>query len=150
MRRHPQSRRPIFTWHTGLPYSIVVSGNPANTGTTGIVSRPNLIGDPFSTPWSVDQAFNTAAYARQPLYTYGNLGRNTVTIHPTTNLDLVLSKIFKLTERMRLQARFEAFNSTNTPPFTTAPANSLGTNGFGRITAAGAPRQLQFGLKLIF
>jgi hypothetical protein len=66
-----------------------------------------------------------------------------------TNLDL-LSKILTISERVRLQARFEAFNSTNTPPFTTAPNATVGTNSFGQKTAAGAPRQLQFGLKALF
>ncbi len=140
----------IFTRHTGLPYSIVDSGNPANTGSIAIVDRPNLVGNPYSTPWSVGQAFNPAAFAIQPLYTYGSLGRNTMSLPTITNLDLILSKIFNVTERVRLQARFEVFNSTNTPPFTTAPNATVGTNGFGQTTAAGAPRQLQFGLKAIF
>lgn len=140
----------IFTHHTGLPYSVIDSGNPANTGSFTVVNRPNLVGNPYAVPWSVNQAFNPAAFAIQPAYTYGSLGRNTMMIHPTTNLDLVLSKIFSLTERVRLQARFEAFNSTNTPPFTSAPNATVGTNGFGQITAAGAPRQLQFALKVLF
>jgi hypothetical protein len=55
-----------------------------------------------------------------------------------------------VTERVRLQARFEVFNSSNTPPFTSAPDATVGTNGFGQTTAAGAPRQLQFGLKALF
>jgi hypothetical protein len=140
----------IFTYHTGLPYSIVDSGNPANTGSFTVVNRPNVVGDPNATPWSVGEAFNTAAFAIQPAYTYGSLGRNTILIHPTTDLDLILSKIFTLTERVRLQARFEAFNATNTPPFTSAPKTTVGANGFGQITAAGAPRELQFALKVLF
>ncbi len=67
-----------------------------------------------------------------------------------SNLDLILSKIFNVTERVRLQARFEVFNSSNTPPFTTAPSATVGTKAFGQTTAAGNPRQLQFGLKALF
>jgi len=140
----------IFTRHTGLPYSIVDSGNPANTGTFTIVDRPNLVGNPYSTPWSVAQAFNPAAFAIQPAYTYGSLGRNTMVLPTITNLDLILSKIFTITERVHLQARFEVFNTTNTPPFTGAPNATVGTNGFAQTTAAGAPRELQFGLKALF
>jgi hypothetical protein len=140
----------IFTWHTGLPYSVVDSGNPANTGTFTVVDRPNLVGNSYSVPWSVNQAFNPSAFAIQPEYTYGSLGRNTIVMPDVTNLDLILSKLFILTERVHLQARFEVFNSTNTPPFTTAPNATVGTNGFGQTTAAGAPRQLQFGLKVLF
>ncbi len=140
----------IFTRRSGLPYSIVDSGNPANAGTINIVSRPNLVGDPWSVAWSPSHAFNTAAFATQPLYTYGNLGRNTMNMPRVSNLDLILSKVFDITERVRLQARFEAFNASNTPPFTSAPGATVGTNSFGVTSAAGAPRQLQFGLKAIF
>jgi hypothetical protein len=140
----------IFTRHSGLPYTIIDNGNPANTGSISIISRPNLVGNPYSVPWSVGQAFNTAAFAAQPLYTYGSLGRNTMTLHDVTNLDLILSKIFTITERVHLQARFEVFNSTNTPPFTSAPGTTAGTGAFGVTSATGNPRQLQFGLKAMF
>jgi hypothetical protein len=140
----------LFTWHTGLPYSIADSGNPANTGSLAVVNRPNVIGNPLSMPWSVAEAFNTSAFAIQPAYTYGSLGRNTMLLHPISNLDLIVSKVFTLTDRVRLQARFEAFNATNTPPFTSAPNATVGTNGFGQIQAAGPARELQFALKLLF
>lgn len=77
----------------------------------------------------------------------GHLGRNTETTPDVSDLDLILSKIFTFTERIRLQMRFEVFNSTNTPPFTTAPNATVATNGFGQTTAASAPRELQFALK---
>jgi hypothetical protein len=140
----------IFTRHSGLPYTIIDNGNPANTGSISIIDRPNLVGNPFSVPWSVQQAFNTAAFAPQLPYTYGSLGRNTMTMPNVTNLDMILSKVFNITERVRLQGRFEVFNTTNTPPFTTAPGATVGTTSFGVTSAAGPPRQLQFGLKALF
>ncbi len=140
----------IFSRRTGLPYTIVDASNPANTGSISIESRPNVVGDPYSVSWTPAHAFNTAAFAVQPLYTYGSLGRNTMTMPSVSNLDLILSKFFAITERVRLQGRFEVFNSTNTPPFTSAPAASVGNNNFGQTTSAGAPRQLQFGLKALF
>jgi hypothetical protein len=140
----------IFTRRSGLPYTIVDAGNPANSGTITIESRPNLVGDPHSVPWTVQQAFNTAAFAVQPLYTYGSLGRNTMTMPQVSNLDAILAKIFPITERVTLQGRFEAFNASNTPPFTAAPGTTLGNNTFGITSSAGPPRQLQFGLKLLF
>jgi hypothetical protein len=140
----------IFTRRTGLPYSLIDNGNPANSGSINVVDRPNVVGDPYSTPWSVQHAFNPAAFAVQAPYTYGNLGRNTMSLRRVSNMDVVLSKIFNITERIRLQTRFEAFNITNTPPFTSAPNTTAGTNGFGQTSAAGVPRELQLGLKLLF
>ncbi|HEX4749447.1 MAG TPA: TonB-dependent receptor [Bryobacteraceae bacterium] len=140
----------IFTRHSGLPYTIIDNGNPANTGSISIISRPNLVGNPYSVPWSVQQAFNTAAFAIQPLYTYGSLGRNTMSTPDVTNLDMLLAKIFNITERVSLQGRFEVFNATNTPPFTSAPGATVGTSSFGVTSAAGPPRQLQFGVKILF
>ena len=140
----------IFTRRSGLPYSLIDTGNPANSGNITIVDRPNVVGNPNTVPFTVAEAFNTAAFALAPAYTYGSLGRNTMSMQQVSNLDLVLSKIFNITERVRLQGRFEAFNSTNTPPFTSPPNTTVGTNGFGQTTGAGTPRQLQFALKLLF
>jgi hypothetical protein len=36
-------------------------GNPANTGTYGVVSRPNVVGDPYAGNRTVDLDFNPAA-----------------------------------------------------------------------------------------
>jgi hypothetical protein len=139
----------IFTAHSGLPYSIVVSGNPANTGTVNEVNRPNLVGDPFAGARSLNADFNQAAFAPNGLYQYGNLGRNTMDQRGSVNLDFIALKNFRIAERVKLEFRFEAFNATNTPPFN-VPNATVGTAGFGAITGAGTPRNLQFGLKLVF
>ena len=139
----------IFTAHSGVPYSIAVSGNPANTGSVNVVNRPNLVGDPLSGERTLTADFNTAAFAANPAFTLGNLGRNTMTTRGRVNFDFIAQKNFTLTERFHLEFRFEAFNATNTPPFG-APNSVLGTGGFGQITSAGQPRNLQLGLKLVF
>lgn len=139
----------IFTARTGLPYTIVASGNNANTGSVAVINRPNVVGDPFAGTRSLAADFNIAAFAPNGQYQYGSLGRNTMSARGQANLDFIATKSFRLTERFNLDFRFEAFNATNTPPFG-APNATLGTNGFGSITSAGAPRNLQFGLKLLF
>jgi hypothetical protein len=66
-----------------------------------------------------------------------------------------LSRRFSLSERYRLEARFEAFNMVNHTNFA-APAATLSSSSFGRITSQavvnGQPdyRTLQFALKIYF
>ncbi len=132
---------------TGIPYSI---SNAAARANTGGGDRPNLVGDPNSGfQQSVYQWFNTAAFAPQPLYTFGNVGRNTMHAPGRRSLDLSVHKEFRISERMTLQFRMEAFNVTNTPPFG-APGSALGSATFGVISSAGLPRNMQAALKLVF
>lgn len=139
----------IITWASGRPYSLTVSGNPANTGSIGVVNRPNLVGDPSAGERTLQQDFNTAAFAPNAQYTIGNLGRNTMRQRSFFGWDFSAMKNIPLHERIALQFRFEAFQFTNTPRFGQA-GNGLGTNNFGTITSADTPRNLQLGMKLIW
>jgi outer membrane receptor protein involved in Fe transport len=140
----------IITRASGRPYSVVNSGNPANTGTFNIVSRPNLVGDPYSGyTRSLGQDFNSADFVATPPYALGSEGRNELRQRGFFNWDFSAHKEFRLHERMRLQFRFEAFAFTNTPRFGQAGA-TLATAIFGKITSADTPRNLQFGLKLVW
>jgi hypothetical protein len=139
----------IFTKASGRPYSIINSGNPANTGTFGVVSRPNVIGDPYGVTRTLERDFNTADFVATPQFVLGNLGRNTMRQRGFFNWDFSAHKEFQLQERIKLQFRFEAFTFTNTPRFGQAGA-TLTTAQFGKITSADTPRQLQFGLKLVW
>jgi hypothetical protein len=128
----------------------VVSGNPANTGSYTVVQRPDVIGSPFDNfSRTLAQDFNTAAFARPANFTYGSAGRNILRGRPQFNWDFSALKNFQIVERLRLQFRFEAFTLTNTQRFG-APGNVLGTAAFGVISSAAVPRNLQFGLKLIW
>jgi hypothetical protein len=139
----------IVTWASGQPFSITVSGNPANIGDRVVVNRPNLVGDPYGITRTLQTDFNPAAFAANAQYTLGNLGRNTLLNRPDFNWDFSALKDFRLLERLRLQFRFEAFHASNTPRFN-QPGATLGTTGFGAITSAETPRNLQFGAKLIW
>lgn len=138
----------ITTLTSGQPLGLTVLGDPANTGDT---NRPNVVGD-----WrlsraerTLDRFFNTSAFVPNPAFTYGNAGRNILEQPGLVNFDFATFKRFTLTERLAMQFRFEAFNFFNTPYFA-APNSQVGNINFGRITGAGRPRNLQFGLKLIF
>jgi hypothetical protein len=139
----------IVTLASGKPYSVVNSGNPANTGTFNVVSRPNVVGDPYSTPRTLDADFNTAAFVATPPFVLGNEGRNVMRQRGFFNWDFSAHKEFSVNDRMRLQFRFESFAFTNTPRFGEA-GGVLGTANFGKITSADTPRNMQFGLKLVW
>ena len=84
-----------------------------------------------------------------PFGSYGNMGRNTLVSPGITLVDFSLFKNTYITERVNLQFRTEFFNIANHPIFRT-PNQSVDRGGFGAITAAEDPRQVQFGLKLIW
>lgn len=138
----------ITTVSSGLPMGITVQGDPANTGDT---NRPDVVGNPnlSSSERSLDRWFNTDAFVRNVQYTYGNAGRNVLDQPGRFQTDVGVFKLFSITERVGLQFRAEAFNLTNTPGFG-APVSALGDPNFGRIQLAGRPRNLQFGMKVLF
>lgn len=66
------------------------------------------------------------------------------------NLDLSLSKEFKIREGMELQVRAEMFNATNTPRFA-FPSTGWGSEDFGTITSTtGNFRKMQIGARFQF
>jgi Carboxypeptidase regulatory-like domain len=139
----------IVVWSSGLPYSATVQGNQANTGTFDVVNRPNITEDIHAGDRTLDRDFNTTAFATNAQYTVGNAGRNILRGRSSFNWDFSALRDFALRERLKLQFRFEAFHFSNTPRFGQAGA-VVGTANFGRITSADTPRNLQFGLKLIW
>jgi hypothetical protein len=138
----------ITTLSSGRVVNLSVRGNPANTGGP---NRPNVVGD-----WrldegerSIDRWFNTAAFVPNPQFTYGNAGRNLLIGPGEVNFDLAVFKTFAIRESLRLQFRAEAFNAMNTPQFG-VPNAEVGNPELGIIESADRPRNLQFGLKLVF
>jgi hypothetical protein len=114
------------------------------------VQRPNRTGNPndFSNR-SAGEWFNTAAFQLAPQFTIGNSSRNPVRGPGLQEADLMVGKTFRLTERLRLEFRAEAFNVSNTPPLND-PSGSFGSAAFGTITSAGNPRDFEFAAKVHF
>jgi hypothetical protein len=95
------------------------------------------------------------------LGTFGNLGRNALRGPGSVNIDVALSRIFKVKGRYALQIRAEAFNllnhanfvgaisPTGQPSFSTMNTN-LSSSTYGQVEAAFDPRLLQFAMKLSF
>ncbi|MEP7351924.1 MAG: carboxypeptidase regulatory-like domain-containing protein [Acidobacteriota bacterium] len=114
------------------------------------VQRPNRNGNPndFATR-SVAKYFDTSRFSTAPQFVIGSSSRNPVRGPGLQNADLMIGKIFKLSERMRLEFRAEAFNVSNTPPLND-PNGSFGNAAFGSITSAGNPRVFEGVGKLHF
>jgi hypothetical protein len=82
------------------------------------------------------------------------MGRNTGRGFDSASLDLRLSRKFRMTDRLGLEAIAEGFNVLNRSNLQ-IPNNTFGTGqtplpSFGRPTAASDPRQIQLGLRLSF
>jgi len=82
------------------------------------------------------------------------LGRNTERSNWTKNFDMNVFKVFRFTERFRLEYRVEAFNVFNHPQFTGLPprnvTSSLAGQYFNFNLLNGGGRQMRMGLKLLF
>ena len=137
---------PIVTVDTGTPLNLTVNGDPLNSGQT---DRPNVLGDWHRANPTVQEWFNTSAFQPNAKYQFGNTGRNVLRGPGLFNLDLAAHKTFRLTESASVQLRLESFNTTNTPALG-APNTQVGDPSFGQISSAGAPRDNQIALKILF
>ena len=138
----------IVTWLSGRPFT------PQYSAAEVAQQRPDRAGDPEANI-PAGLAFNPAAFAR-PVATaqkpnlYGNAGRN-ILIGPVFNdVDLSLSKSFRLTRGVRMQVRMEVFNLLNTANFQ-VPVFLLDRSDVGTYTStANEAREWQFALKVVF
>jgi hypothetical protein len=100
---------------------------------------------------SIVQWFNPAAFAVPAPFTFGNSARGILFGPGQTIIDLSVLKNTKITERVTLQFRAEAFNLPNTPSFGLPASNISVPSTVGRISSTTVPaRSIQFGLKLLF
>lgn len=112
--------------------------------------KPLLTCNPNSGPHTLQQWFNTACVQQPGPNQFGDYSAtNAIVDDPMRNLNFSLVKYFHTFEQQRLQFRAEFFNAFNHPLFG-APDGTRGDPGFGTITYAGAPRQIQFALKYEF
>lgn len=146
----------ITTFQTGTPL-LLTAANNSNAFSDG--ERPNnngtsaLLGGSIIDRVNNHQYFNTSVFSQPDAFTFGTTSRTLPDVRAPgiRNLDLSMFKNFKPMERLTVQFRAEAFNVTNTVQFA-APGTGLNTPAtFGVISGqANSPRQMQFGLKLLF
>ena len=65
-------------------------------------------------------------------------------------MDLSLARNIRIREGHSLNFRFETFNSTNHPNWSTPAADARSAATFGVDTSAKTMRELQLGLKYVF
>ena len=83
-------------------------------------------------------------------FTYGNMARNALFAPGDIVFDVSFLKNFSIVERVKSQFRAEFFNFPNHTNLG-GPATNISTpSTIGKISSAGDPRQIQFGLKFLF
>lgn len=140
----------IVRVQSGSPLAVTQATNLNAFAGFGI-QRPNLLASPVlpAGQRSTSRWFHTAAFSQSPQFTLGSASRNPVVGPGYKTLDLMLGKSLRLTERVILELRAEAFNTTNTPPLGN-PNASFGNAAFGTITTALDPRVFEFVGKIRF
>jgi hypothetical protein len=150
----------IYSASSGEPLGII---SPSDTSGTGVmkqnVDRANCITKPaFNSGGTVDQWFDTSAYAVPATYTYGTCsGSPGVRAPGVNNFDFSVFKSITAgaEERYRIQFRAEFFNLFNKAEFAPSSASSafetVTNPGFGALTSLlHDPREIQFALKFLF
>ncbi len=153
----------IYTFQSGSPFGVTVlngardvKGDNAADATlyadlVGAPDHPNrgepALGGRRGVLWT-----NEDGFAAPAPFTLGNAGRKVPgTLGPGTPhiFNIALSKNTQVSERLRIQFRWETFNSFNTPEFNN-PRDQVGQSGFGVVNAGNSHREMQMGLKLYF
>ena len=142
----------IWTWQSGLPFTVASGVDNARTGTGG--QRADQVGDAElpgdrSRGEQIQQWFNTAAFVPNALGTFGSVGRNAMRGPRFATVDVGLQKTFPLTGSLKTQFRFEAFNVLNNVNLG-LPVGALNNGNYGRILTADSPRILQLALRVMF
>jgi len=167
----------IVTARSATPVDVFARDDV--TGGFETLIRPDLVqGVPLyieDTNVAGGRRFNPAAFIDPPSGSrQGNLGRNVLRGFPVFQVDLALRRQFKLTERLGMQLRAEAFNVFNHPNFgdpfagnfsnflpspffgqsTQMLGRSLGSGGtsggFNPLYQVGGPRSIQLALRVQF
>lgn len=113
--------------------------------------RPQRLGSGKLSNPTINEWFDYTALTAPGCFCYGDTARNILSGPGLRDWDFSLSKEFPVRERIRIQFRAEFFNLTNTPAFGLPIADvQAGPGVSGAIFSAGAPREVQFALKLYF
>jgi hypothetical protein len=133
----------IVRLQTGQYYSI--------TGSTAEGTRraDYLGGSLYPSNQGPNNWFNTADFAAAPVSRLGDSGTGMVEGPPLRVLNLSLAKNFRYKERFNLKYQADFFNAINIANFS-GLGTTVTSGGFGTLSSAYPPRQIQMSLKLTF
>ena len=157
----------IYTRQSGGPFTVKLGGDRAFTGNavagaTQGGQRPNYVAAPGCTPraaaGNIDNYIMTQCFGFPAAGVLGNLGRNTLRMPVFRNLDFSVFKNQNLWgEKLKAQLRVEMFNILNntnlqnqTLTIFDGSGNLVSNVGQPHGPTVNAPRQIQFGLRLLF
>jgi hypothetical protein len=148
----------IVTVQDGLPFTALTGFNRSGSKAGVASDRPNLLPGVNGVPilGGPNHYYDPTVFSLPNTGFYGNVGRNTLIGPGLAETDVSLTKVFPITEGVKLDFRAEFFNLPNRANFG-LPGNQIFTSTGARNGSAGAisttnttSRQLQFGLKLLF
>lgn len=119
------------------------------TATPGLATRPDRVASDITGPKTVQQWFNTNAFAAPAAGFFGNAAPGSIAGPGTIDFDMALYKDFKIGERQKFQFRGELFNIFNHSNFS-GVSTSVGAGNFGAITGARDPRIAELALRYEF
>ena len=128
----------FLTIRSGLRFNIASEVSLLNNGQSNRSNRicNGNLSDPTVNAW-----FDTSCFVDVLVPdTYGNTGINPLHTDALQQLDSSLFKTFKLTERMNLQFRADAFNTFNHPNFA-APDATVGDPSAGQVFSTSVDNQ---------
>jgi len=151
----------ITTFMSGPPSGIgIATTDGADIPGGGDGVRPMVLRNPVlpKSERTFNRYFNTDAFGRPAVGTYGNAPKDVVRGPGINNWDLSLFKGFPLgSESRMLQLRWELYNAWNHTQFSAmdtsarfTPDGKQANTRFGALTAAREPRQMQLSVRFTF